>query len=35
MKLPPSAHWDWQAIQRNHIKYRTCSALLPMYKQKY
>jgi hypothetical protein len=27
---PPPPHWDRRAIQPNHIKFRTCSALAPM-----
>ncbi len=27
---PPPPHWDRQAIQPNHFKFRTCSALVPM-----
>jgi hypothetical protein len=27
---PPPPHWDGRAIQPNHIKFRTCSALAPM-----
>jgi hypothetical protein len=29
-KLPPPLHWDRRAIQPNHMKFRTCSALAPM-----
>jgi hypothetical protein len=25
--IPPPPHWDRRAIQPNHIKFRTCSAL--------
>ncbi len=28
---PPPPHWDRRAIQPNHIKFRTCSALAPMW----
>ncbi len=28
---PPPPHWDWRAIQPNHIKFMTCSALAPMW----
>ncbi len=28
---PPPPHWDWRVIQPNHIKFRTCSALAPMW----
>ncbi len=27
---PPPPHWDRRAMQPNHIKFRTCSALAPM-----
>jgi hypothetical protein len=27
---PPPPHWDRRAIQPNHFKFRTCSALSPM-----
>ncbi len=30
-KLPPPPQWDRRVIQRNHIKFRTCSAHTPMW----
>ncbi len=30
-KLPPPPHWDRRAIQPNHIKFRTFSALAPIW----
>jgi hypothetical protein len=27
---PHPLHWDWRAIQPNHIKFRTWSTLAPM-----
>ncbi len=28
---PPPPHWDRRAIQPNHIKFRTCNALAPIW----
>jgi hypothetical protein len=28
---PPPPHWDRRAIQPNHIEFKTCSALAPMW----
>ncbi len=30
-KYPPPPYWDRRAVQPNHIKFRTCSGLPPMW----
>ncbi len=34
-KLPPPPRWERRSIQPNHIKFRTCSAVAPMWTPSY